>query len=539
MFGQSILASRLSRHPAEKFSLDTPLLRLSQHDAFTVRDACNGVHIFGGIGSGKTSGSGKDLAGAFLRAGMGGVVLCAKPEEVELWLRYAKASGRERSVVVFDGEQHGYNFIDAELARNGLKGTSAVVDTLMTVLEAAERASGRTGGGSSDSFWEDAKRQVIRYCVLALYAAYGRVSISAILDFVMSAATSPDQYGDAAWSARSFAATTLRKAVDDPAVRIDDPHQLKSIGSYWFADFPRTPEKTRGNVLISLSSCLDRFRHGRLRQAFADRTTCLPEMTFHGALIIVAMPALSMQSDGVIANVLMKSCWQRAVQARNALDPIHRERPIFLWADEAHTFVASGDDEFLSMCRGSRACVVYLSQSLPSYYSKLGHDKVDAADGLIGKFANQIFHLNPCNRTNTFASQLIGRGLQLRNTTSQSVGNNTSRGLNEGENTSTGSNWGSSHSTSSNGQSSSGSSSGGSHSSGQSWGRNISRGANEGASWSSAEQMDNLLEPAFFARHLKSGGPQNGGRVTAVWFRAGAQFRAAGGQNYLLAEFQQ
>src|ERR1019366_5209564 len=66
-------------------NLDTPLLSLSPKDRFTLRDACNGVHIFGGIGSGKTSGSGKALAAAYLRGGMGGLVLCAKPEEVDLW----------------------------------------------------------------------------------------------------------------------------------------------------------------------------------------------------------------------------------------------------------------------------------------------------------------------------------------------------------------------------------------------------------------------------------------------------------------------
>ena len=33
--------------------LDAPLLRLSPHDNFTLRDACGGVHAFGGIGWGR------------------------------------------------------------------------------------------------------------------------------------------------------------------------------------------------------------------------------------------------------------------------------------------------------------------------------------------------------------------------------------------------------------------------------------------------------------------------------------------------------
>ena len=70
--------------------LDTPLLKLTATDYFTLRDACQGVLITGGIGSGKTSGSGQALAGAYLRAGMGGLVLCAKPEEAQQWRRYCK-----------------------------------------------------------------------------------------------------------------------------------------------------------------------------------------------------------------------------------------------------------------------------------------------------------------------------------------------------------------------------------------------------------------------------------------------------------------
>jgi type IV secretory pathway TrbF-like protein len=43
----------------------------------------------------KTSGSGRMLAGAYLRAGMGGLVTAVKPEEIPLWRRYAAEHGRE------------------------------------------------------------------------------------------------------------------------------------------------------------------------------------------------------------------------------------------------------------------------------------------------------------------------------------------------------------------------------------------------------------------------------------------------------------
>ena len=68
-------------------ALNVPLLYLSDVDPFTLNDATQGVQIFGGVGSGKTSGSGRALAHAYLNAGFGGVVLCAKADEADLWRR--------------------------------------------------------------------------------------------------------------------------------------------------------------------------------------------------------------------------------------------------------------------------------------------------------------------------------------------------------------------------------------------------------------------------------------------------------------------
>ena len=124
--------------------LEAPLLQLSPKDVFSLRDACAGVHIFGGIGSGKTSGSGRMLAGAYLRAGMGGLVTAVKPEEVTLWQRYAAEHGRSNSLILFD-EHEGFNFLAYEFGRQGIDGVGTVTECLMKILEAAKRASPTAG----------------------------------------------------------------------------------------------------------------------------------------------------------------------------------------------------------------------------------------------------------------------------------------------------------------------------------------------------------------------------------------------------------
>jgi TraM recognition site of TraD and TraG len=235
--------------------------------------------------------------------------------------------------------------------------------------------------------------------------------------------------------------------------------------------------------------------------------------------------------------------WQRAVLARNALSAQHQARPVFLWADEAQYFINSYDAEFLSTCRGSRCCTVFLSQSLPTYYAKMGGENArDRVHHLLGNFATRIWHNNACHETNEWAAKTIGRSLQTRSNFSEGHGTNHSTGMNMGEGNNWGgsSNVGGSYSQNGQGAGSYSRSSGG----GSSWGSSDNMGRNRGSGSSTnvshgySEQMDYAIEPGFFARGLKTGGPANGNRVSAVWFQAGRVFGASSG-NALFAEFSQ
>lgn len=517
-------------------NLDTPLLRLAAQDYFTLRDAVQGVSIMGGIGSGKTSGSGKALAAAYLRAGMGGLILCAKPEEAELWRQYCAQCGRSKSLIEFNGSHAGFNFIAYELARQGAEGLNSVVECLMRVLEMA-RAAGPSPGRAGDVFWEDTTRQILRNTIPIVHAATGTVRIEDVLRFVRSAPTSPQQMTDRAWQSRSEFFARFFEA---------RPHIGEAAGaravSYWADDFATLDAKTRGNILISLTTALDRFNHGWLQRAFCAETTIVPELTFHGAIILLNMPALTRNEDGIVAQQLFKYMWQRAVLARNVLPAQHRERPVFLWADEAQYFVNSYDSEFLSTARGSRACTVYLSQSLPTYYAKVqGENAHDRVHHLLGNFATRIWHSNACAETNEWAARTLGKALQQRASYNENEGTseNTGLGINEGRNW--GQSSGSSHgwSSSSQGGSSTGSFNSGTNSGGnEGWNRSRGESQTRGSTRGYSEQMDFVLEPASFGRIFKTGGPANAHRVSALWYQAGRTFAASRG-NALLAEFRQ
>jgi len=312
----------------------------------------------------------------------------------------------------------------------------------------------------------------------------------------------------------------------------------QNIG-YWCDQFTAIPEKTRGNMLITLSTVLDRFRHGRLQAAFTGKTTLVPELTFHGAIIVMAMPTLTWNEDGVIAQQLFKYLWQRAVLGRNALPAEHRDRPVFLWADEAQETVNSYDFEYQSTCRGAKACTVYLTQSLPTYYAKLGgQNGRDAAHALVGKFMTNIFHSNACPETNEYAARLIGRVLQRRANYSTGTSQSSNYGVSLGESINSGAtaSWGSS--TGPNDQVTYNSSSGTSSGSGQNWGSTRGRSYSTSESSGYSETMDFLIEAAEFGRMLKTGGKPNGNRVSGVWYQAGRRFDVSG-RNVLIETFRQ
>ena len=73
----------------------------------------------------------------------------------------------------------------------------------------------------------------------------------------------------------------------------------------------------------------------------------------------------------------------------------------------------------------------------------------------------------------------------------------------------------------------------------ESFGENRGHSSSENVSHGYSEQMDYLLQPDIFSsRVLKTGGPENGYKVSAIWFQAGRRF-AASADNWLRVEFHQ
>ena len=402
------------------FDLETPLFYLSKNDAWTIGDACEGTQIFGATGSGKTSGSGKSIAKAFLNAGYGGLVLTAKTDERQTWIDYCTECGcLEHLFIISPQSGFTFNFLDYELHRPGAGAglTENLVNLFFNVLEIAEQKS----GGSSDPYWERATKQLLRNTIDLLSIAQGSVSMTDMYQVITTAPLHYEDVQDTEWAKRSFCYQLIAKAQ-----KADLSHSRKMdldfTIRYWLNEFPNISDRTRSIIVSSFTSMADCFLRGMLRDMFCTTTNFVPELTHKGGIILIDLPIKEYGQLGQFAQVIFKYIWQQAVERRNVRE---NPRPVFLWVDESQNFITSYDQQFQTTARSSRAATVYLTQNLPNYIAALAGGKEARAkvDAFMGNLQTKIFHANGDHRTNTWASDLIAKTWQYRSNLSSSMSN--------------------------------------------------------------------------------------------------------------------
>lgn len=520
---------RPRRAKAYLSDFEQPLFMLSKIDSFNLSNAYEGVQIFGGTGSGKTSGSGRALAHSFLKSGFGGLVLCAKPSEREQWERYASECKRSDSVVVIDGKNGNcFNFLDYELARIDAGATvDNVVAVFTNIMEASKR--GQKASANENPFWKDASREYLSNAIELLYIAYGKVRLIELFELSQSLPKTAEDMQNLDFQEKSFFFQTIAKLQTDPANPVD-MQDLRVISNYFSQNFAQLDQKTRSNLIITLSSMISPFMKGKMRELFASNTSVVPEMSHEGAIIIIDLPLKIWEQAGIVGQHIFKYAWQRSTERRDISD---KTRPVFLWADESQFFVSEYDKEFQSTARSSKACTVYLTQSINGYFTALADE--NSAYEFLTNFQTKIFHANTDPKTNQYAAEIIGKHSQYRGNYSNTSGSSQSIGRSFTD--SRGDSWsfgGSSTGTFADGGSTT-------HSSSST--RNFSRSDSDTESWNNSqsqgasEVMDYLLQPSFFASSLRKGGKTNRMKVDGVIMTGGQNYSNA--LPFMVVEFSQ
>lgn len=442
--------------------LDFPLLEFpfknSSPSYWTVRHAVEGVQIFGGIGSGKTSGSGRTIALKYLAAGFGGLVLTAKPDEKQLWQEYCRIANRTNDLIILEPESHhSFNFMDYESANaeGGRAITENIVEVLKTVIRAGED---QKGGKSDDSFWEAALDMLLFNVIDLCQLAYEKVSVERMYEIVQSIPKKqPDEkqpertertafekaneaaYNKVAIQVRAWEETLseeMQELCRDPdflneeaAKAIPDARLLGYVQHFFAETYGTLSDRTRSIIDFSFSGFLYRLLREPIYSLFCkNKSTVTPDASLEGKIILLNLPVKVYQKVGRDCHILFKYIWQRTMERR---DVNRNGRPVFLWADEAQNFLHEHDAVYQATARSSRIATVYISQNLPNYYASMGGAKFEhRVKSFLGTLGTKIFHANADIETNNYASELIGDGAHEDVTRTVNVGKEHSESQN-------------------------------------------------------------------------------------------------------------
>jgi len=445
----------------EEFDLDTPLIEF--RDKFgrgsiywTLRDASQGICIFGGIGSGKTSASGRAIALNYLAHQYGGIVLTVKPDEKDLWLDYCQLTGRLNDLIIIEPEgRYFFNFMDFISSNEGQGGviiTENLVQILKTVIQASEEKS---GGRGDDAFWETAGDLLLFNVVDLLKLAYGKVSIQDMYDVVVTSPKPEDNLsGDNSELEKTAFMKAFKLARDKVNAQVanwkkgftkeafdlmikngtfearllealPDARLLKYVDQFFVETYRELSERTRSIIQFSFSGFLFRLLREPVYSLFCkSKSTVTPLDCMDGKIVLINLPIKKYHKVGRDCQIMFKYIAQRAFEKR---DIAQNDRPVFIWQDESANFIHAADVDTQTTARSSRILTVCLTQNLPNFYANMGGDRAKyRVSSFMGTLGTKVFHANADIETNRYASDLFGQMDMEETSSSTTLGSNFS-----------------------------------------------------------------------------------------------------------------
>ena len=413
-----------SKETTGAWPLGLPLVRFSElrSDIWTLADAFQGVLILGENGSGKTSGSGHLFARKFLQAGFGGLVLCFKTDEADLWRSYLKAAGREEDGRFFSVQnEFRFNFMDYEATTSGVDFAENLV-TLLVDVSSVQRRTEATG--SEAHFWLPQKKKLLRNAISLLLMAQRHIQLRTLYQLLIDSPQTPEQAANAKWQESSF----LFKLLLEAEIKSGDHPEFRLIEDYWLRETAALPSKTRETIHADFTGMFDPLCRGKIGELFGTDTNLTPDDILDGKVVVIDIPVAKYREIGQYAALIWAQLFQRAVDRRNYEAP--GGRPVFLWEDEAHYFTIEQDALFQTTARSKGISVVRLTQNLPNFLDAYGRDGRHKVDTLLGNHATKLFHRNGDPTTNEWASKVIAKETQYRHSLSSSGSIQSSQGFN-------------------------------------------------------------------------------------------------------------
>ena len=383
----------------------------SKADVWRIRDACEGIAVFGAVGSGKTSGSGSAIARAFLQAGFGGLVLTVKPDEARRWQRMCQETGRAGDFIhVTPASGHKLNFLQYEIQRPGER--LAVTDDLIALFRTLIGVMSRSKRGEvADDFWTNTTNQLMRKLTDIFLLAGEPLTLDRMVRFINRA---PKNAGQDWRNLEMFADVIERAGEKAQDGGDEDKRVYQECFEYWTDAYPAIADVTRSGFITAFSAMADVLSGRGIHEMIGTETNLTPELILSGKIVVLDIPLKGNIQGGMMVQSMWKLLFQQAAE-RRADKGLPTARPAFLWEDEGHMFFSQNDVNFQPTARDIRAPHVIISQNLQNFYQQ-GHNQ-HAVEAVFAAMNTCLFHTNGEMMTNRWASEKIGEVRKLKLTT--------------------------------------------------------------------------------------------------------------------------
>ncbi|MBV9506857.1 MAG: hypothetical protein JO323_17830 [Acidobacteriia bacterium] len=394
--------------------LDKPILALSDSDVLTFRHLVEGgVLITGGLGSGKSSTSGKALAMGMLRAGLGGLILTVKSDETLHWKEYIDKAGRSKDLMVFSAES-GLSFDPLAYTWNqpgrGAGYIESIIElftTLMAIGKPETRAS------SESRYFELAVEELMRATLVMQSLAAEPISITSMNNIIISLPTEPEQIETAEWQKSSSAAKLVEKLKERFNNLTDGQREdLENAINFALEAWPNEDPRTRSNVLSTWTGMASKFTYDPLRRMFCSgRYDFTPEQVTHERkLILLDVPVLEFGREASrICQILIKIVFQRAWLRHQYVPGCCNGG--FLFQDEFSMLLHRLENHFHTVVRSSAIAPICLTTNILNLASEeFGENEPGSKTySFLGNLTVKIFHHQSDIKTRQYAADLIGQ----------------------------------------------------------------------------------------------------------------------------------
>jgi hypothetical protein len=398
---------------APKDILDWPMVQLSDSDCLRFRDLIEGgTLITGGLGSGKSSTSGRAFALSFLKARMGGLVLTVKSDETEHWIQYARECGREKDLIIFNA-QSGFSFDPLAYAWSVPGRAAAHIETIVELFTTLMSVGKVYSASSGERYFEFAVEELMRAVLVALSNAGEAISITSIHSIITSLPATSEQADDPEWMNHSPCGNLVLKLRERRA-SFDESHwgDLDVALVFMLEKWPRLDYRTRSNIESTWSGMASKFAYEPFRSLFCSgKYSFTPEQTTHEhKIVIVDMPVLEYgRETSRLSQILVKIMFQRAWLR-------HQYKPgcchgAFLFQDEFALLMHRNENHFHMVCRGSAIAPVCITPNILNIAAEEFGEQTPGSKtyGFLGLLSVKLFHAQNETQTCEYAAQQIGK----------------------------------------------------------------------------------------------------------------------------------